>query len=110
MHQRQRALQVFDAANPNESCPARSVTTVTPQVFALFNSKFVHQQSQAMARRVAREAGHDPERQIEHAFELALQRAPTPQEKAKSLVFLRSGSVAEFCLVLLNLNEFISLE
>ena len=64
---------------------------MTPQVFALFNSDFSHQQSQAMARRIVGEVGKDPERQIERAFRLALQRPPSPAEKQKCLSFLGGG-------------------
>ena len=66
----------------------RGVTTVTPQVFALFNSDFSHEQSRAMARRIVGEVGTDPERQIERAFRLALQRPPSPAERQKCLSFL----------------------
>ena len=33
-------LKVFNGPNIDESCPVRDVTTVTPQVFALFNNRF----------------------------------------------------------------------
>ena len=103
-------LNVFDGTNMNESCSVRGITTVTPQVFALFNSKFANEQSKAMAERVKREAGTDPAKQIERAYSLVLQRAPTETEKAKNLEFLTKGSLADVCLVLLNLNEFMFLE
>lgn len=103
-------LHVFDSPNMNESCPARSVTTVTPQVFALFNSPFAAKQASEMAARVAKEVGDVPEAQVKRAFELALQRPPSEQEKERSLKFLAGGSLADFCLVLFNLNEFISVE
>jgi hypothetical protein len=92
----QRALElpmfrVFDGANLNESCELRRVTTVTPQVFALFNSNFVHEQSREMAHRIIREVGNDPERQVERVFQLALQRKPTASEKMEALVFLNQA-------------------
>ena len=136
-------MNVFDGANLNESCWTRQVTTVAPQVFALFNNQFVHEQSRRMARRIVREAGSDPESQLKRAFQLALQRDPTSGERSRSLNFLtrtltaRQPSVelargpatgkgvgsdaspslpppagdqdrlADLCLVLLNMNEFI---
>ena len=84
-------ISAFDGPNIQETCPVRGVTTVTPQVFALFNSDFSHQQSQAMAGRIVREVGKDPERQIERAFRLALQRPPSPAERQKCLSFLGGG-------------------
>jgi len=81
-------ISVFDGPNISESCDVREVTTVTPQVFALFNSKFAHQKSHAMAERIQREVGTDPGRQVERAFQLALQRQPTEEEKIRGMQFL----------------------
>jgi len=103
-------IKVFDGTNLNESCAVRGVTTVTPQVLGLFNSKFIHEQSQAMSQRIIREVGTNPESQIDRAFDLALQRAPSEEERAKSLEFSRHQGLTDFCLVLMNLNEFIFLE
>ncbi len=89
-------ISAFDGPNIQETCPIRGVTTVTPQVFALFNSDFSHDQSQAMARRIIREVGKDPEEQIEQAFRLALQRAPSRSERRKCLSFLEgSGNLSD---------------
>ena len=134
-------IAVFDGPNISESRAVREVTTVTPQVFALFNSKFAHQKSRAMAQRIMREVGDDPARQVERAFLLALQRRPDATEKSSSLAFLGFGenpapkelspikaaysrpaanhsstkaengrSLSDFCLAMLNLNEFVFLE
>ena len=103
-------LRVFDGANTNESCSVRGVTTVTPQVFVLFNSNFVHEKSHSMAERLVREFGGSAESQVEGAFQRALQRPPTDSEKSRSLTFVQQHSLAELCLVLLNLNEFVYLE
>ncbi len=81
-------IKVFDGPNLDESCVVRGNTTVTPQVFSLFNGKFPHQQSQAMAERIVAEVGQNPLKQIARAFQLAFQRNPSPTEKAKSLAFL----------------------
>jgi len=103
-------LKAFDGANLNESCSVRGVTTVTPQVFALFNSRFMHDKSTALASRLVREAGDEPRAQIERGYQLVLQRQPTDFEVSRSRTFLQRQSLAEFCLVLLNLNEFSYLE
>ena len=139
-------MNVFDGANLNESCWRRQVTTVAPQVFALFNNPFVHEQSRRMARRIVRETGPDPQSRLKRAFQLALQRDPKPGEYSRGLDFLTRpltarhppielaggpvaapglGSdalpslppsaedrdrLADLCLVLLNMNEFIFLE
>ncbi|MCH2211534.1 MAG: DUF1549 and DUF1553 domain-containing protein [Fuerstiella sp.] len=125
-------LKVFNGANIDESCPVRDVTTVTPQVFALFNSQFMQQQSAEFAGRITREAGSDSSRQVEYAYQLAYQRSPTSEELDSCLEFLErtesvkitttgsntelnhalapSGSLTDLCLVLLNSNEFLYLQ
>ena len=87
-------IRVFDGPNINETCAVRDVTTATPQVFALFNSQFAHRKSRAMAQRIVREVGQDRARQVERAFQLALQRRPSAEEKVKGLDFLgfKTGS------------------
>jgi len=86
-------VAVFDGPNINESCPVRDVTTVTPQVFSLLNSRFSHEQARFMADRIRREAGDDPQRQVEHAFQLAFQRPPSALERNECLDFLREHQV-----------------
>ena len=89
---------------------------MTPQVFALFNSQFSHEQSAEMAKRVANEAGPEPEKQVERAFQLAFQRAPSETDKAMAMKFLGRaetkplGALTELCLVLFNMNEFVFLD
>lgn len=81
-------IKVFDGPNLDESCVVRGNTTVTPQVFTLFNGKFSHEQSQIMAERILTEVGTDPVKQIERAFQLAFQRLPSKAEKETSMAFL----------------------
>ena len=128
-------MTVFDGANTSERCAVRNVTTVTSQVFSLFNGTFAHQQAQAMAGRILKEVGEDPALQVRRAFQLAFQRDPDPSEALDCLAFLQpaprqlsltpvalsdsgaasglegqQGSLQDLCLVLLNMNEFIYLE
>ena len=121
-------LKVFNGANIDESCPVREVTTVTPQVFALFNSQFMAEQSEIFANRVVRSAGNDRAGQVNCAYQLAFQRSPKPAEMVSCLEFLEQGSEIEdrsseintvispqgllkdLCLILLNSNEFLFLQ
>ena len=112
-------VKAFNGPNIDESCPIREVTTVTPQVFALFNSDFMHRQSRVFAERIIREAGPDPALQIDHAYALAFQRQPSTEELERCLGFLHGHEdgarpesterLADLCLVLLNSNEFVFL-
>jgi len=107
---------VFDGANMDQTCVVRGVTSVTPQVFALFNNEFSHVQSAETAKRVAAEAGSEPDKQVQRAFQLAFQRDPSDSEREMSMRFLRRaetkplGNLTDLSLVLFNMNEFIFLD
>jgi len=72
-------VEVFNGANPNDSCERRLSSTVAPQVFALFNSRFSHDMALAFAARItSREK--EPAKQVALAFQFALQREPSASE------------------------------
>lgn len=73
-------LEVFNCPNTTTSLEKREATIVTPQVFALFNSKNAHDSALAMARRISATTKRQT-KQIEQAFVLAYGRKPTSQEK-----------------------------
>lgn len=57
---------------------------------------------------MSREAGPRAEAQVDRADLLTLARPPDAAEKALASDFFRSGGrLHEFCLALLNLNEFL---
>jgi hypothetical protein len=72
-------VEVFNGANPNESCEFRRASTVAPQVFNLFNSRFSHDAALALAARLTREA-QTLDQQIVRAFRWAFQREPSANE------------------------------
>jgi len=80
-------LEVFNGANPNESCEFRRTSTIAPQVFSLFNSRFSADIALAFAKRLETMA-EDRARQIELAFQLAFQRTPTRREQQQTLAHL----------------------
>ena len=74
--------EIFNQPNPNESCERRESAAVTPQVFTLLNSDVMTDRSIAFAMRIQRDAA-TPELQIQHAFQLALNRDASPEEIAR---------------------------
>ena len=72
-------MDVFNRPGPDKSCDLREASTVTPQVFALFNSQSTSDRSLAFAHRLLESALDDTET-IHQAFELALGRSATPDE------------------------------
>ncbi|MGV3662767.1 MAG: PSD1 and planctomycete cytochrome C domain-containing protein [Prosthecobacter sp.] len=72
-------MEVFNEPGPDFSCEAREVSTVTPQVFSLFNGQASYDRALALADRVLKEK---PEDVMTRVFHLAYGRAPTADEKA----------------------------
>ncbi len=72
-------MEVFNSPSPDLSCEARDASTVTPQVFSLFNSEASLDRALALAARARREAPA-PEAALVRAFQLATGRAPAPVE------------------------------
>lgn len=122
-------LEVLDAADSNDVCPSRVVTTTAPQALTLLNSEFLHKQSATFAARLKKDAGACAEDQIDRAFWLAFQRTPSEGERGNSIEFLKRqraliarrptptspddldrAALESFCLVLLNANEFLTID
>jgi hypothetical protein len=103
-------LDLLDAPDTTSSCEARPVSTTAPQALTFLNGAFAHEQARHFAARLRREAGDDPTAQVRRAFELALCRQPGEQELTQSVAFLRRERLEAFCLVVLNLNEFVYMD
>jgi hypothetical protein len=106
-------LECFDFANSASPVGMRNVTTTAPQALMLLNDSFVQAQAEHFATRLLRECGEDRSAQIQRAFELALQRLPTPAERKEAASFIASQGtmgLTSFCRALLNLNETIYIE
>ncbi|MCP5555458.1 MAG: PSD1 domain-containing protein [Akkermansiaceae bacterium] len=82
-------LEVFNEPAPDFSCERREVSTITPQVFALFNGLPIHQRALALAARSIRESGEDSS-VLRRVFDLALGRPPTPVELESCLAHWHS--------------------
>ena len=80
-------LALFDGADPNGSTPTRSISTVPTQALYFMNDRFVHEQSEQFAKRLASTDGTEPER-IARAYEWTLGRPPCEAERVDALEFL----------------------
>ena len=113
-------LEGFDVAEVDRSTPVRFATTQPTQALALLNSTFLNKQAAAFAARLRREAGADTARQVALALRLATCRTPADPEIQRGLKLLDSlkaddhqddeAALRSFCLVVLNLNEFMYLD
>jgi mono/diheme cytochrome c family protein len=72
-------LEVFNEPAPDFSCEGRVVSTVTPQVFSLFNSQASYARALALAARVTRECV-TPEGSLRRLFALTCEREPGAEE------------------------------
>jgi hypothetical protein len=100
-------LAAFDQPDAITSCPARPTSTHPLQSLSLLNSGFMQEVSQAFADRLEKTCAGDTKCQIDTAWRLALARLPRPAETRLAREFFKTGTLPDFCLALLNRNEFI---
>jgi hypothetical protein len=115
-------FQTFDGPDPNASTARRDSSVTTVQALFLLNNDFVRDEAKAFATRLMREK--DDTTRIDKAFKLVLSRAPTREEKDRSLAFLERARAKvqpakdtkedpdqrvwnSFASVLFRLNEFL---
>lgn len=99
-------LEVLDLCDISRTSARRQNTSVATQALTLFNGDFVNRQARYFAERLRREAGSDPERQVDLAYRLALARPAKASEIATMVEFLRREPLEQMCRVIFNLNEF----
>jgi hypothetical protein len=113
-------MVLFDAPDGTVGIEQRTTTTIAPQALLLMNNALVRAASVRLAQRL--EVWKDPPEQIRSAYSLTLGRVPRPAELVSALSFLQEQraayqqekrpdaderALADFCQVLLGLNEFI---
>jgi hypothetical protein len=113
-------LTAFDLADPDTTCPVRFTTTQPTQALTMLNSAFIQKQASLFAARLRKEAGSDEEAQVTLALRLALSRSPSSADMDRGLTLMRELQAEEglskeqalnqFCLAVLNLNEFVYLD
>jgi len=124
-------LADFDVADTDASCPVRFVTTQPTQALGMLNGEFLHEQARRFAERVRREAlatntqpaasaDDDTAAIVRRALEIALVRPVAAEEVTRGVALVDaledqdgvgpSRAVELYCLMVLNLNEFIYLD
>jgi hypothetical protein len=99
----------FDCPDGGLVCPKRGRSTTPLQALNLLNSAFVLQQADLFGERVRREAGDQPEPQVQLAFLLALGREPDAEEAKATEQLVRLHGAAALGRALFNANEFLFL-
>ncbi len=113
-------LENFDLAETDRTSPVRFATTQPTQALTLLNSEFMQKQAALFAERLRREAGPDVGKQVRLGLSLATSRPPTDEEVKRGLDLIdalqrKDGMTPEaalktFCLMAMNLNEFMYLD
>jgi hypothetical protein len=97
-------LSDFDLPDVAAAAPRRASTTTPLQALTLLNHRFTLDLAVAFAARLT---GPDP---IGEAYALALQRSPSPTERAGAQRLLAEHGAAAFCRALLNASELLYLD
>lgn len=110
-------LESFDLAEPDRSTPVRFSTTQPTQALGMLNGDFLNKQAGIFAERLRREAGDDTRAQVQLALALATSRPPSDDDIRRGVDLIqalqsedgasREVALRYFCLVVLNLNEFM---
>jgi hypothetical protein len=117
---REPFLNAFDWADTDNTCDVRFVTTVPTQTLTLLNSKFLNDSAANFANRLAKGESAEAKTQVAQALRLATNRTPTAEEIDDGLRLIQnlkdkaklddSQALQRFCLLVLNLNEFLYLD
>ncbi|MEX0793161.1 MAG: PSD1 and planctomycete cytochrome C domain-containing protein [Pirellulaceae bacterium] len=105
--ERDAIFGAFDCPDGGQSAPQRRESTTSIQALNLLNSRFVIDQSAALAERVIADVGPDPAEQIAAVYRMTLNRAPRPDEASDALPTVEQHGLAPLCRALLNSNEFL---
>ncbi|MFG0334193.1 MAG: DUF1549 and DUF1553 domain-containing protein, partial [Maioricimonas sp. JB049] len=114
-------LAAFDSADTDFTCPIRFATTQPTQALGMLNSDFLNEQAAAFADFLNRQVPDGTRRtQVQVALQRTLQRKPNADEVQRGVELIErlqtqhqlddTAALKYFCLMALNLNEFIYLD
>ena len=104
-------FEAFDKPDGNASCSRRNVSTIAPQALLLLNADDSVVTARRLAESIEQRIGTDRQAAIELAYRHILSRKPTADDVRDAEQFLTSDSgLADLCLALFNLNEFVYLD
>jgi len=109
-------FELFDRPDAQMSCARRNESTTAPQALMLINSEFAHNVAAKIATDLNAEHGSDAAALIADATLRCLSRQATKPEIEAGQIFLQKQTtlapsfreaLADYCLALLNSNEFV---
>ncbi|KAB2671260.1 MAG: DUF1549 domain-containing protein [Verrucomicrobia bacterium] len=99
-------MDALDCPAGDQLTPIRTTSVTVQQALALWNDVFVTRHAEHLARRIEAEA-NGIEARVARAFELVLQRRPSPAESGEFVAYANRHGLANGCRLLLNANEFM---
>ncbi|MDZ4404331.1 DUF1549 and DUF1553 domain-containing protein [Prosthecobacter sp.] len=112
-------FELFDRPDAQISCARRNESTTAPQALMLLNSEFAHGIATKLATDLNAAHGSDAAALITDATQRCLARQPTKAEIEAGQKFLQKqtaltsnfqAALADYCLALLNSNEFVYID
>ncbi len=118
-------MQVFDSPEPLVSVGSRPSTTIAPQALMFMNSPHVRGYALSLADQIAAGAKSSHAEAVRQGYLIALGRAPAENELNDNVKFVeqqmasyqldkhanaRQLALADFCQILMCLNEFVYVE
>lgn len=109
-------FDLFDRPDAQISCARRNESTTAPQALSLLNSDFAHDTAAKLATSLSEKHGSDTRDLISAATQRCLSRSATEAELTTGVTFIEQqtqlassfqGALADYCLALLNSNEFL---
>jgi hypothetical protein len=110
----------FDAPDADTLCAVRMTTTVPTQALGMLNSEFMNAQAKQLAARLKRERPGQLQQQVVYGVQLTTGRKPRPAEVRADVSFMEAlmkqerldpnVALQNYCLLLLNANEFVYLD
>ena len=98
---------VFDCPDASQVVDKRSRSTTPLQALNLFNSQFVIQQCEILAKRLETEFPNAVEQQVRHTLQSAFGRIAVKEEIDDAVRFVKEAGLIQFCRAVFNANEFV---
>src|SRR5262249_40380327 len=110
-------LESFDLAEPDRSTPVRFSTTQPTQALGMLNGEFLNKQAEILAQRLQKKAATETPQQGRLRRNLVPKRRRTEEEVQRGVRLIETlqreeslttdAALRMYCLVVLNLNEFV---
>jgi hypothetical protein len=102
-------MATLDCADSSQSTAKRDETLTSLQALSMLNNDFNLTMAQHFASRLEAEQT-ELAAQVRRAVQLTLQREPTPPEQQQLEAYAAEHGLANLCLVMFNLSEFVYLD